>query len=218
MNGASKFQGISLNSVLLTGPDLLQRLIHTLMRFRQHQFAVSADIEGMFLQVGVLPAEQSVLRFLWRDDSSMNIDVYQYTRHRFGEKDSPTCANYALLRTAKDNNSDDPEVTQAVCQKFYMDDYFDSMESPIIVQKISRDLIELLNRGGFKLAIPGILEELEDKSVEQVPKEIGASMEESSSHILGLKWDHVNGTLVVSRGTIYNTSKVVTQRLLLSLV
>ena len=53
VQSASKFQGISLNSVLLTGPDLLQRLIHTLMRFRQHQFAVSADIEGMFLQVGV---------------------------------------------------------------------------------------------------------------------------------------------------------------------
>ena len=93
LNGASNFQGISLNSVLLTGPDLLQRLIHTLMRFRQHQFAVSADIEGTFLQVGALPVEQSVLRFLWREDPSMNIEVYQYTRHIFGSKDYPNCAN-----------------------------------------------------------------------------------------------------------------------------
>ena len=223
LNGASKFRGISLNSVLLTGPDLLQRLIHTLMRFRQHQFAVSADIEGMFLQVGVLPAEQSVLRFLWREDPSRNIEVYQYTRHIFGAKDSPTCANYALLRTARDNNSDVPEAAQAVSQKFYMDDYLDSMESPIIVQKKSRDLIELLNRGGFKLTkfisnVPGLLEELEDKSVEQAPKEIGASKEESSSHVLGLKRDHVNDTLVVSRGTICDASKAVTQRLVVSLV
>ena len=204
LNGASKFQGISLISVLLTGPNLLQRLIHTLIRFRQHQFAVSADIEVMFLQVGVLPAEQSVLHFLWREDSSKNLEVYQYTRHIFGAKDSPTCANYALLHTARDKNSDFPEAAHAVCQKFYMDDYLDSMESPIIVQKISRDLIELLNRGGFKLTkfisnVPGLLEELEDKSVEQVPKEIGASREESSSHVLGLKFDYVNDTIVVSR-------------------
>ena len=176
----------------------------------------------MFLQVGVLPAEQSVLRFLWREDPSMNIEVYQYTRHIFGAKDSPTCANYALLRTARDNNSDFPEAAPAVCQKYYMDDYLDSMESPIIVKKISRDLIELLNRGGFKLTkfisnVPGLLEELEDKSVEQVPKEIGASREESSSHVLGLKWDHVNDTLVVSRGTICAASKAVTQRLVLIL-
>ena len=84
-------------------------------------------------------------------------------------------------------------------------------------------MIELLNRGGFKLTrfisnVPGLLEELEYKSVEQVPKEIGASREESSSHVLGLKWDHVNDTLVVSRRTICDASTAVTQRLVLSLV
>ena len=212
-----------MNSVLLTGPDLLQRLIHTLMRFRQHEFAVSADIEVLFLQVAVLPAEQSVLRFLWREDLSMNIALYQYTRHIFRAKDSPTCANHALLRTAKDNNSDFLEAALAVCQKFFMDDYLDSMESPMIVQKISRDLIELRNRESFKLNkfisnVPGLLEELVDKSVKQIPKEIGASMEESSSHFLGLKWYHLNDTLVVNSGTICDFSKAVTQRLLLSLV
>ena len=53
LNGAAKFHGTSLNRSLLTGPDVLQRLIHTLIRFRQLKYAVSADIEGMFLQVGV---------------------------------------------------------------------------------------------------------------------------------------------------------------------
>ena len=43
-------------------------------------------------------------------------------------------------------------------------------------------------------------------------------MEESSSHVLGLKWDHVNDTLVVSRETICDASKAVTQRLVLSIV
>ena len=103
-NGAAKFHGTSLNKSLLTGPDLLQRLIHTLIRFRQYQYAVSADIEGMFLQVGVLPEDQQCLRFLWREDPSTDVVVYQYTRHIFGAKDSPTYANYALQRTAKDNN------------------------------------------------------------------------------------------------------------------
>ena len=55
LNGAVKFHGFSLKNALLTGPDLLQNLIHVLIRFCQYQYAVSADIEGMFLQVGVLP-------------------------------------------------------------------------------------------------------------------------------------------------------------------
>ena len=54
LNGAAKFHGKSLNSCLLTGPDLLQDLFNVLLRFRQHTYAVSADIEGMFLQVRVL--------------------------------------------------------------------------------------------------------------------------------------------------------------------
>ena len=49
--------------MLLTGPDLLQRLIHTLIRSRQHKYAVSADIEGMFRQVGVPLADQPASDF-----------------------------------------------------------------------------------------------------------------------------------------------------------
>ena len=64
LNGAAKFQDASLNKSLLTGPDLLQNLIYVSLRFQQHPYAVSADIEGMFLQVGVLPSDQPSLRFL----------------------------------------------------------------------------------------------------------------------------------------------------------
>ena len=64
LNGAAKFHGASLNKWLLTGLDLLQNLIHVLRRFHQHQFAVSVDIEGMFLQMGVSDCDQPSLRFL----------------------------------------------------------------------------------------------------------------------------------------------------------
>ena len=130
LNGAANFHGASLNKSLLTGPDLLQIFIYVLLGFRQHPYAVSADIEGMFLQVGVLPSDQPSLRFLWREDPTTNVVVYQYTRHIFGAKDSPTCVNYALQRTARDNAKFYPEAAKAVLENFYMDDYLDSVESP----------------------------------------------------------------------------------------
>ena len=65
LNGSPKFDGTSLNESLLVGPDLLQNIVFVLLRFRQHHFAVSADIEGMFLQFGVLPEDQTSLHFLW---------------------------------------------------------------------------------------------------------------------------------------------------------
>ena len=84
LNGAAKFHGTSLNKSLLTGPDLLLNLIRVLLRFRQHQFALSANIEGIFLQVDVPDCDQPSLRFLWREDPTTNVVVYQYTRHLIG--------------------------------------------------------------------------------------------------------------------------------------
>ena len=65
--------------------------------------------------------------------------------------------------------------------------------------------VKLWSKGGFKLTkfisnVRSLLEELEDQSVDAAVKVIGASMEESSSHVMGLKWDHAIDTLVVSRG------------------
>ena len=77
LNGAAKFHGHSLNNAILTGPDLLQSLIHILFRFRQFPKAVSADIEAMFLQVGVIPKDQPSIRFLWREDPSTEVAVFQ---------------------------------------------------------------------------------------------------------------------------------------------
>ena len=77
LNGASKFHGTSLKKSLLVGPDLMQKLMFVLLRFRQYHFAVSADIEGMYLQVGVLPEDQPSLRFMWREDPTADVVVHQ---------------------------------------------------------------------------------------------------------------------------------------------
>ena len=222
LNGAAKFHGASLNKSLLTGPDLLQNLIYVLLRFRQHPFAVSADIEGMFLQVGVLPCDQTSLRFLWREDPTSNVVVHQYTRHIFGAKDSPTCANYALQRTARDNAKEYPEAAKAVLENFYMDDYLDSVESPERALIRSKELVHLLHLGGFKLTkfvskVPDLADRIDGSAQSTEPKVIVSSKEESM-HVLGLKWDHNNDTLVVSRGTNSTITKSLTQRLVLSLV
>ena len=222
LNGAAKFQGSSLNNALLTGPDLLQSLIHILIRFRQYPYAVSADIEGMFLQVGVIPDNRPSLRFLWREDPAAEVAVFQYVRHIFGSKDSPTCANYALRRTATDNTSQFPEAAQSVINNFYMDDYLES--SPYIEEatRKAKDLVKLLSLGGFKLTkfvsnvrtIPPQVET--DPTIPTETKEIPST--EESSHVLGLKLNHSSDTLAVSRGTNPEIKAKVNQRIVLSLV
>ena len=62
-NAASKFKGQSLNSNLLTGPDLLANPTLVLLRFRKFGIATLADIEGLFMQTTIQAEERSAQRF-----------------------------------------------------------------------------------------------------------------------------------------------------------
>ena len=61
-DSAAKYCGISLNSVLLQGPDLANNIIGVLMRFREEDIAVMADIEAMYYQVRVRREDVDCLR------------------------------------------------------------------------------------------------------------------------------------------------------------
>ena len=143
LNGAAKFQVQFLNSALLTGPDSLQSLIHISLRFWQLKCAVCADIEGMFMQVGVISRDRPSLRFSWREGPASEMAVYQYTRHIFGSKDSPTCANYALKCTGTDYQSDFPQAALSVHRYFYMDDYLESSPTVEEASNEAKNLVKL---------------------------------------------------------------------------
>ena len=68
-NAASKFGSISPNDNLMAASDLLQSLIEIIFRFTENQIALTADIEAMFRQVKVPPADCKILRFLWRENN-----------------------------------------------------------------------------------------------------------------------------------------------------
>ena len=76
-NALSVFQGQSLNSNLLKGPDLHRNLTGVILRFREDNIALSADIEQMFMQFKVTPEDQKFLRFFWINDG--RVDTYEYT-------------------------------------------------------------------------------------------------------------------------------------------
>ena len=83
---SARFLGVSLNSVPLQGPDLTSSLVEVLLKFRKEEVAVMADIESMFYQVLVDPADIDCLRFLWwpRGDMSKNPVVCRMHMHLFG--------------------------------------------------------------------------------------------------------------------------------------
>ena len=154
------------------------------------------------------------------------MSVFQYTRHIFGAKDSPTCANYALRRTDVENQDRYSEAAHAVLNNFYMGDYFGSVKNPETALTLTRSLVELLKLGGFNLTkfisnVPNLSLKLNPpKTSANNSKEniIAAINPETSPHVLGLKWDQITDTLVVSRGVNRELKSSVTQRSVLSFV
>ncbi|KRX42397.1 hypothetical protein T05_9324 [Trichinella murrelli] len=94
----AKYAGVSLNDNLETDPNLQADLIGILLRFRQHRIAVQADIEKMYLQVGLQTDDRDACRFLWRDCwTNAPPRRYRLTRVCFGL----ACSLYLALNVLK---------------------------------------------------------------------------------------------------------------------
>ncbi len=77
------YQGVSLNTELLQGPDLNNSLVGVLLKFRQEPIAMMADIKSMYYQVRVPRSDVNLLRFLWwpEGDIEQNLKVSSSTFH-----------------------------------------------------------------------------------------------------------------------------------------
>ncbi|KAK0140007.1 hypothetical protein N1851_023079 [Merluccius polli] len=151
---AAVFGGTSLNKELLQGPDLTNTLLGVLLHFRQGPTAFITDVEGMFHQVRVAKEDVNFLRFLWwpGGDISKNLVEHRMAVHIFGAVSSPSCATFALLKTADDNqNQYSEEVINTVRHNFYVDDCLKAVNSTEQALFLYQQLTELCAKGGFHL-------------------------------------------------------------------
>ncbi|XP_052449737.1 uncharacterized protein LOC128011416 [Carassius gibelio] len=165
-NCSFQFQGRSLNDTLLPGPTLGASLLGVLLRFREHAVAVSGDIRGMFHQVRLLPEDQPLLRFIWRDMKRDNPpEVFQWQVLPFGTACSPCCATFALQRHARDHGGSGEEIQHSVERCFYVDNCLQSVHTANEAKELVDRLREVLASGGFELRqwacnIPDVLRHL----------------------------------------------------------
>ncbi|XP_064637847.1 uncharacterized protein LOC135494026 [Lineus longissimus] len=106
----------------------------------------------MFLRVRVAPGDADSLRFLYKQDLQQagSPDTYQMESHIFGASCSP--ANFALKLTAIDHATTfSKEATQAIEDEFYMDDFIKSIEGIPPAIRLTREVVDLAAKGGFRL-------------------------------------------------------------------
>ena len=212
---AAKYCGESINDKCYRGPDMNNKLLNVLVRFRQHEIAVQGDIEAMYYQVKVPVEERNFLRFLWYDVSG-NIVQYRMTGHVFGGIWCSSSSTYALRRTVDDSPNVHALVKDCVSRSFYVDDCLISVNDKNDAKVIIDGTRSVLSKGGFHLTKfisneSDVLSMIPEEEQAKEAKELNPC-----SKALGVRWNVLEDEFYFD--VKVQNGEVVTRRVMLSVV
>ncbi|XP_050079278.1 uncharacterized protein LOC126567086 [Anopheles maculipalpis] len=151
-DAAAAVKGTSLNTSLLSGPDLLTPLPSVLYRFREYRFAVAADIREMYHQVVIRKEDEHSQRFLWRwGDAEQEPEEFVMTRMTFGATCSPASAQYVKNVNADRFIEKLPQAVRCVKEQHYVDDLLVSTECEDDAVQLATEIQYIHSQGGFQL-------------------------------------------------------------------
>ena len=129
---SSKYNDRSLNSDLMSGPDLTNLFLGVLIRFRLDKVSFIRDIESMFYKVRVAAEHCSFLMSLWweNDDLEKSPVDFEMLVHIFGGKSSSACSTYASKRSFIDYEVKKTKTVEENLKKgFCVDDLLQSLHN-----------------------------------------------------------------------------------------
>lgn len=125
-DASAKVDGISLNSMLLRGPDQLSSLPSVVFRFRQHKVAVVGDIKEMFHQICISKSDRYAQCFLWKPNIMKEPDIMMMDVATFGATSSPATAQFVKNTNAMRFAGTLPRAVDGIIHSHYVDNYLDS--------------------------------------------------------------------------------------------
>ncbi|XP_062702664.1 uncharacterized protein LOC134285598 [Aedes albopictus] len=151
-DAAATVSGVSLNSQLLAGPDLLTPLTAVLSLFRERRIAFGGDIREIYHQLRIREADKQAQRFLFRKiPQDVEPSVYVMDVATFGSTSSPCSAQFIKNLNASEFSGAYPEAAAAIVNKHYVDDYYDSVDSIDEAIRRAKEVRFIHSKGGFEI-------------------------------------------------------------------
>lgn len=186
--------GISLNECQLVGPKLQNDLAVTLMRFRTHKIALSADVKAMYCQVEIDDSHKKYQKILWRNSPKKPVGVYLLNRVAYGQSAAPHLAIMGMQQCAKDHIDQHPTGANQVLNSFYVDDMFTGADTVQEATLLYKEITAVLEKGQFVLAKWCSNAPKLNAMFKITPTPIEIKDEETKS-VLGLQWLPVEDVL-----------------------
>lgn len=149
-NSSQKYKGLSLNDMLIKGPDVLNPIRAVLLRFRAGVFAALGDIQKMYNSVWLEEKEVHLHRFLWRDNEDAEIEDFAITRVNIGDKPAGCIAQVAMRETASLTPfTKFKEEKRVLEEDVYVDDILTSHNNLDHLKLLTSNIEQILKAGGF---------------------------------------------------------------------
>ena len=144
----------SLHDCLEVGENYTPHIFEMLTRFRWNFITPTADIEKVFLMVGIKLEGRDVLHFLWFKDplaEKPEINEYRFNHSVFGLRPSPSILGETITHHLNLYKQSEPKMYELLRKSLYVDDLLTGEENDengfIVYQKSNK----IMASGGFNL-------------------------------------------------------------------
>lgn len=213
--------GKSLNSIMFPGPALLSDLFGILINWRFHAIAFVADITKMYRQILLHPDYITYHRFLFRSDPAEEIKEYALNRLTFGTNYAPCGAIQTLHNLAAQFRNEQPTTADVIEMDTYMDDTISGAADIQSALRIKRELIDILQSAGYKLAKWASNSDEFLQSVPESDREVNIPLslnEDDCVKALGIYWNTAADAFGFAVNFEVPRSDTLTKRIVLSFV
>lgn len=112
--------GLSFNDLQMVGPTVQDDLLSILLRFRQHKYVLSADVEKMYRQVVVQQSDRHLQQVVWRENTCDPVKVFTLNTVTYGTVSAPFLATRCLKQLSFECKND--KIANIIKHDFYVDD------------------------------------------------------------------------------------------------
>ncbi|XP_055614821.1 uncharacterized protein LOC129761139 [Toxorhynchites rutilus septentrionalis] len=191
-DAAASLGGVSLNSVLMKGPDQLNDLPPVLYKFRERLIGLGGDVAEMFHQLRINSEDEDSQRIVWcANEHTMEPCDFVMQVVTFGATCSPSTALFVLNENATRFASKYPAAVDAIRHRHYVDDMLTSVDTEEQAIKLANEVRYVHQQGGFHMRnwvsnSQAVLKGLGETSKQEKSMEMSSDL--ALEKVLGMWW------------------------------
>ncbi|KAJ8980871.1 hypothetical protein NQ317_001335, partial [Molorchus minor] len=139
--------GVSINDLQYNGPTIQDDLMSILLRFREYNIVVCADISKMYR----MKAKGHCKKIFWRSSPEEEIAEYTLNTVTYGTKSAPFLAIRCLNQLGVGNMESYPNAANVIIHDFYVDDMLSGATTAAEAVQLSKEVNSILKSGCFEL-------------------------------------------------------------------